>query len=198
MPREGACCYLRSDELRRQTSEQERVVPDYVVSSSEGSSRIPTFTTDKSIESYTVPVISSRETTVRCGSKASLSPLKRKAILSPMDGRIVVNRTEQRRIIVLNHLESGGLAGAANCEQANQVLRRFLPRHNRRFVVKAQQPETAWVEWPRGRSWKPLRLPALSRPHDFPTVRRMTDSLFDCGDGIALVQQGDNCPDHPR
>jgi transposase len=43
------------------------------------------------------------------------------------------------------------LAGAANCEQANQVLRRFLPRHNRRFVVKAQQPETAWVEWPKGR-----------------------------------------------
>jgi transposase len=43
------------------------------------------------------------------------------------------------------------LAGAANCEQANQVLRRFLPRHNRRFVVSAQQPETAWVEWPKGR-----------------------------------------------
>jgi len=43
------------------------------------------------------------------------------------------------------------LAGAANCEQANQVLRRFLPRHNRRFVVNAQQPETAWVEWPKGR-----------------------------------------------
>ncbi|MGA7912785.1 MAG: ISNCY family transposase [Candidatus Dormiibacterota bacterium] len=42
------------------------------------------------------------------------------------------------------------LAGAANCEQANQVLRRFLPRHNRRFVVSAQQPETAWVEWPKG------------------------------------------------
>lgn len=44
------------------------------------------------------------------------------------------------------------LAGAANCEQANQVLRRFLPRHNRRFVVSAQQPETAWVEWPKGRN----------------------------------------------
>jgi transposase len=42
------------------------------------------------------------------------------------------------------------LAGAATCEQANQVLRRFLPRHNRRFVVRAQQPETAWVEWPKG------------------------------------------------
>ena len=44
------------------------------------------------------------------------------------------------------------LAGAANCEQANQVLRRFLPRHNRRFVVSPQQPETAWVEWPKDRS----------------------------------------------
>ena len=44
------------------------------------------------------------------------------------------------------------LAGARNCEQANQVLRRFLPRHNRRFVVSAQEPETAWVEWPKDRS----------------------------------------------
>jgi len=44
------------------------------------------------------------------------------------------------------------LAGAATCEQANQVLRRFLPRHNRRFVVSAQLPETAWVQWPHGRS----------------------------------------------
>jgi transposase len=44
------------------------------------------------------------------------------------------------------------LAGARTCEQANQVLRRFLPRHNRRFVVSAQEPESAWVEWPKGRS----------------------------------------------
>src|SRR6266851_4863288 len=44
------------------------------------------------------------------------------------------------------------MAGAADCEQANQVLRRFLPRHNRRFVVSARLPETAWVEWPKGRS----------------------------------------------
>ncbi len=43
------------------------------------------------------------------------------------------------------------MAGAADCEQANQVLRRFLPRHNRRFVVSARLPETAWVEWPKGR-----------------------------------------------
>ncbi len=32
------------------------------------------------------------------------------------------------------------------------MLRRFLPRHNRRFVVSAPQPETAWVEWPKGRN----------------------------------------------
>ncbi len=44
------------------------------------------------------------------------------------------------------------LAGASNAEQANQVLRRFLPRHNRRFVVSARDPETAWVEWPKQRS----------------------------------------------
>jgi transposase len=41
------------------------------------------------------------------------------------------------------------LAGANNCEQANLVLQRFLPRHNRRFVVSAQEPETAWVPWPK-------------------------------------------------
>jgi transposase len=41
------------------------------------------------------------------------------------------------------------LAGASNCEQANQVLRRFLPRHNRRFVVSAHEAQTAWVEWPK-------------------------------------------------
>ncbi|OLC26159.1 MAG: hypothetical protein AUJ02_10755 [Chloroflexi bacterium 13_1_40CM_3_65_12] len=44
------------------------------------------------------------------------------------------------------------MAGAANCEQANQVLRRFLPRHNRRFVVSPQQPEKAWVRFGAGHS----------------------------------------------
>lgn len=44
------------------------------------------------------------------------------------------------------------LAGARDCEQANQVLRRFLTRHNRRFVVSAREPQTAWVEWPKERS----------------------------------------------
>jgi transposase len=40
------------------------------------------------------------------------------------------------------------LAGASNAEQANQVLWRFLPKHNRRFSVAAQDPEPVWVEWP--------------------------------------------------
>ena len=44
------------------------------------------------------------------------------------------------------------LAGARNCEHADQVLRRFLTRHNRRFVVSAQEAQTAWVEWPKERS----------------------------------------------
>jgi hypothetical protein len=44
------------------------------------------------------------------------------------------------------------LAGASDCEQANHVLRRFLPRHNRRFVVSAQEPEPVWVEWPKRQS----------------------------------------------
>lgn len=44
------------------------------------------------------------------------------------------------------------LAGVCSCGQANDVLRRFLPRHNRRFMVSAQEPEAAWVEWPKGRS----------------------------------------------
>jgi transposase len=44
------------------------------------------------------------------------------------------------------------LAGASNCEEANQVLRRFLPRHNRRFAVSPQETDAAWVEWPKARS----------------------------------------------
>lgn len=41
-----------------------------------------------------------------------------KRICHPMDGRIVLNRTEQRRIIVLNHLASGALVNA----QASELL----------------------------------------------------------------------------
>ena len=40
------------------------------------------------------------------------------------------------------------LANASNADQANQVLWRFLPRHNRRFSVAAQDPDPAWIDWP--------------------------------------------------
>jgi len=44
------------------------------------------------------------------------------------------------------------LAGASTADQANQVLWRFLPKHNRRFSVAAQDTRPAWVEWEKGRS----------------------------------------------
>lgn len=44
------------------------------------------------------------------------------------------------------------LAQAANSEQANQVLRSYLPRHNRRFAVPAQDGEKAWVRFGSGHS----------------------------------------------
>ena len=40
------------------------------------------------------------------------------------------------------------LAGAATREDANLVLRRFLPRHNRRFSVPAADPVSAYLPWP--------------------------------------------------
>jgi transposase len=43
------------------------------------------------------------------------------------------------------------LAGACTQEQADQVLGRYLPRHNRRFMVAAQDPVPAWMPWPAGR-----------------------------------------------
>jgi len=39
-------------------------------------------------------------------------------------------------------------AGAATIEEANVVLARYLPRHNRRFAVAAADPEPAWRAWP--------------------------------------------------
>jgi len=40
------------------------------------------------------------------------------------------------------------LAGASTAEQANQLLARFLPRHNRRFSVPANDPTPAWLPAP--------------------------------------------------
>lgn len=39
-------------------------------------------------------------------------------------------------------------AGASTIEEANVVLARYLPRHNRRFAVAAADPESAWRPWP--------------------------------------------------
>jgi transposase len=39
-------------------------------------------------------------------------------------------------------------AGASNGEEANQVLERYLPKHNRGFIRKAAQPGTAYLSWP--------------------------------------------------
>lgn len=39
-------------------------------------------------------------------------------------------------------------ADATTIEQANLVLARYLPRHNRRFVVAAADPAPAWRSWP--------------------------------------------------
>ncbi|HKV30800.1 MAG TPA: ISNCY family transposase [Candidatus Dormibacteraeota bacterium] len=40
------------------------------------------------------------------------------------------------------------LAGATTREHADQVLARFLPRHNRRFTVPANDPTPAWLPSP--------------------------------------------------
>ena len=39
-------------------------------------------------------------------------------------------------------------AGASTIEEANLVLARYLPRHNRRLAVEAVDPEPAWRSWP--------------------------------------------------
>jgi len=39
-------------------------------------------------------------------------------------------------------------AGASTIEEANVVLARYLPRHNRRFAVAPADPEPAWRPWP--------------------------------------------------
>jgi transposase len=44
------------------------------------------------------------------------------------------------------------LAGAADCAQANEVLKAYLPRHNRRFAVSPQEAEKAWSRFGSGRN----------------------------------------------
>jgi transposase len=40
-------------------------------------------------------------------------------------------------------------ANASNAEEANQVLDKFLPKHNRRFMVKPALPGSTYVPWPK-------------------------------------------------
>jgi transposase len=44
------------------------------------------------------------------------------------------------------------LANACTAAEAEQVLHRYLPKHNRRFTVQATDAEPAWLPWPKGRS----------------------------------------------
>ncbi|MFH0751094.1 MAG: ISNCY family transposase [Chloroflexota bacterium] len=57
------------------------------------------------------------------------------------------------------------LAGATTIDHANAVLAAYLPRHNRRFAVPAEDPEPAWRRLPAGVSaesvfcfWYPRRV----------------------------------------
>jgi hypothetical protein len=43
------------------------------------------------------------------------------------------------------------LANACTAAEAEDVLHRYLPKHNRRFTVPANDPEPAWRRWPKGR-----------------------------------------------
>jgi hypothetical protein len=64
---------------------------------------------------------------IGCGGKANLSPLKQKRFCHPVDARIIVNRAQQRRIIVLNHLETAALTNAREGEQLG-IFKRQLRR----------------------------------------------------------------------
>ena len=43
------------------------------------------------------------------------------------------------------------LAGASTPDHAQQVLRNYLPRHNRNFSILAADTDTAWMPWPEDR-----------------------------------------------
>lgn len=43
------------------------------------------------------------------------------------------------------------LANAGTAAAAEEVLHRYLPKHNRRFTVPPNDPQPAWLPWPKGR-----------------------------------------------
>jgi transposase len=48
------------------------------------------------------------------------------------------------------------LAKACTSAEAEEVLHRYLPRHNRRFTVQSADSEAAWLPWPKGRHFDEL------------------------------------------
>lgn len=44
------------------------------------------------------------------------------------------------------------LANACTAAEAEQVLHRYLPKHNRRFTVQPNDAQPAWLPWPKGRT----------------------------------------------
>jgi hypothetical protein len=75
------------------------------------------------------------------------------------------------------------LAGASTAEQANQVLLRFLPKHNRRFAVAAQNAETAWVAWDPARLFDELFCFKYRRTVDKDNCVRFEQHLIDIPPG---------------
>lgn len=45
------------------------------------------------------------------------------------------------------------LANACTAAEAEQVLHRYLPKHNRRFTVQPNDAQPAWLPWPKGRAF---------------------------------------------
>jgi transposase len=87
------------------------------------------------------------------------------------------------------------LAGARTAADAEAVLHRYLPRHNRRFAVPAADPAGAWIPWPKGRRADDvllLQVPsgrrqgfhrATARPGDRPPAQPPADQLRAGGGG---------------
>ncbi len=48
------------------------------------------------------------------------------------------------------------LAHGCTAAEAEAILHRYLPKHNRRFTVPANDPEPAWLPWPKGRAYDDL------------------------------------------